>query len=145
VGNTAGEIRAIDAVTHALKWTYASLDGPVKGYVFPHFGSTPLRLYFSTTNGVWAIEDLGDSPGFGWSVMTVANPSTPLYLIGTTHILVGSSNGTLYQLRTSDGAVTGSVSLGTSALGSPARDSFNDLFTVGSTAGVLHTVSLPQP
>jgi hypothetical protein len=41
--------------------------------------------------------------------------------------------------------VEGSLSLGSSALGSPARDSFNERFHVGSTAGVLHTVTLPQP
>jgi hypothetical protein len=120
------------------------LNGPVKGYVFPHFGSSsPLWLYFATNDRVWAIQDNGATVSPGWSVTTVANPSTPLYVIGTTHLLVGGGDGTLYQLSTSDGGVAGSLSLGSSGLGSPARDNVNNLFHVGSTAGVLHTVSLP--
>jgi hypothetical protein len=147
VGTNTGLVRKIDPTTHAVVWTYtpAPLNGPVKGYVFPEFGSSPLRLYFATTDRVWAIVDNGTTAADGWSVTTVANPSTPLHVSGTTHLLVGSGNGTLYQLATSNGAVEGSVSLGTSALGSPARDSLNGRFHVGSTAGVLHTVALPQP
>ncbi len=148
VGTNAGEVKAIDAATHAVVWTYtcSPSDGPIKGYVFPHFGSSPVRLYFATTNRVWALDDNGGSAGpAAWSVTTVANPSTPLFVIGTTHLLVGSSNGTLYELATGNGAVEGSVSLGTSALGSPARDTVNGVFHVGSTAGVVHTVTLPVP
>jgi hypothetical protein len=103
-----------------------------------------LRLYFATTDRVWAIVDNGTSASQAWSVNTVTNPSIPLYVIGTTHLLVGSSDGTLYELSTVDGGQEGSVSLG-SALGSPARDTLNERFHVGSTAGVLHSVTLPLP
>jgi outer membrane protein assembly factor BamB len=149
VGTNSGAVHAIDPTLPApqLKWTYSgsSGHGAVKGYVFPHFGSSPLRLYFATTSEVWAIEDNGDSASLAWSAGTVSNPSTPLYVLGTSHLLVGSGNGTLYQLATGNGAVTGSLSLGTSALGSPTRDTVNELIHVGSTAGVLHTVALPLP
>jgi len=147
VGTNAGEVKAIDPTVPAVKWTYAGSSGfgPVKGYVFPQFGSTPLRLFYSTTGRVWAIDAGDTSASPAWSVDTISNPSTPLHVIGTTGLVVGSSNGTLYQLSTVDGGVTGSVSLGTSALGSPARDAVNGLIHVGSTAGVLHTVTLPLP
>jgi hypothetical protein len=92
---------------------------------------------------VWAI-DITDAAtgGVAWVVDTIPSPSTPLLVINTTDLLVGGGDGTLYQLST-DGAITGSVSLGTSALGSPARDTQSGLIHVGSTAGVVHAVTLP--
>jgi hypothetical protein len=99
-----------------------------------------VRLYFATTNRVWAV-DYGATSS-AWSVL-VTSPSTPLYVIGTNDLIVGGGNGTLYQLDTGDGHLTGSVSLGTSALGSPARDTVNELLHVGSTAGAVHAVALP--
>jgi outer membrane protein assembly factor BamB len=150
VGTNGGLVKKVigpTTLTPSVAWTYtpSPLNGPVKGYVFPHFGSSPLRLYFATTDRVWAIQDDGGTVSPLWSVATVANPSTPLYVLGTTHMLVGSSNGALYQLATGNGGVEASVPLGTGALGSPARDSINGLFHVGSTAGVLHAVTLPLP
>jgi outer membrane protein assembly factor BamB len=146
VGTNAGTVKAIDPATPAEAWTYsgASGDGPVKGYVYPHFGSSPVRLYFSTTGNVWAIQDNGSSAGFQWSRL-LTNPSTPLHVIGTDQLMVGSGNGTLYQLSAAGGAVAGSLSLGASALGAPARDTLNERILVGSTAGVVHSVALPLP
>jgi outer membrane protein assembly factor BamB len=148
VGTNAGQVRAVDASTHAVVWTYTCSppDGPVKGYVSPEFGSSPVRLYFATNTRVWGILDNGTSASLAWPAsVALANPSTPLYVIGTSYLLVGRSNGTLYQLRTTNGTTAGSVSLGTSGLGSPTRDSVNSLFHVGSTAGVLHALTLPVP
>jgi hypothetical protein len=146
VGTNTGEVKAIDPAVPEVKWTYSGSSGfgAVKGYVFPQFGSAPLRLFFSTTGRVWAIDAGDTSASLAWVVDTIPNPSTPLHVIGTTDLLVGSSDGTLYQISTA-GAVAGSVSLGTSALGSPARDTVSELIHVGSTAGVLHTVTLPLP
>jgi outer membrane protein assembly factor BamB len=144
VGTNAGEVKAIDPAGPTVKWTYSTGDDAVKGYVAPQFGSTPLRLFFSTTTQVWAIDAGDTSAAFAWSVATIPGPSTPLFVPGSTDLLVGSSNGALYQLSTG-GAVTGSLSLGTGGLGSPARDAVNELVHVGSTAGVLHTVALPLP
>jgi hypothetical protein len=147
VGTNAGEVKAIDPVSHTVLWTFSdpSADRPVKGYVFPHFGSSPVRLYFATTSRVWAIVDNGNSVSPDWSVTSVSSPSIPLYVNDTNHLLVGSSDGKLYELSTVDGSVEGSVSLGSSPLGSPARDSASGLIHVGSTAGVLHAVTLPVP
>jgi outer membrane protein assembly factor BamB len=147
VGTNAGEVKAVDAATHAELWAYtcSPLDGPVKGYVIPHFGSSPLRLYFATTDRVWAIVDNGGSATLAWSATSVTGPSTPLFVVGTTDLLIGGNDGTLYQLSTVDGGVTGSVNLGTNPLGSPARDTASGLIHVGSTGGVLHAVTLPLP
>jgi hypothetical protein len=147
VGTNAGEVKAIDPAGPTVAWTYtcSPADGAVKGHVFPHLGSSPVRLYFSTNSLVWAIVDNGATVSPGWSVGTVSGPSTPLYVNGTSRLLVGGGNGTLYELSTVNGAVQGSVSLGSNPLGSPARDSVNELYHVGSTAGVLHAVTLPVP
>jgi hypothetical protein len=143
VGTNAGVVKAIDVTNPAAPaevWTYGAADGPIKGYVFPRFGSSPVRLYFATNTRVWAV-DYGATIS-AWST-PLANPSTPLYVVGTNDLLVGSGN-TLYQLNAVNGAVVGSVGLG-STLGSPARDAVNEVFHVGSTAGVLHAVTLPLP
>ncbi len=147
VATNGGLVRAVDPATGAVAWTYsgAAADWPIKGYVFPHLGSSPPRLYFSGSSMVWAIQDDGTSASTLWSVFNVTNPSTPLHVFGTNHLLLGSTNGYLYELSTTNGAVEGSVNLGTGALGSPARDSVNGMFHVGSTAGVLHAVTLPVP
>ena len=150
VGTNAGQVRAVDATTHLVVWTYPAApgsDGPVKGYVTPDYGATPLRLYYSTNETVWGLTLKLDGSGVDsfWSNAVPSNPSTPLLLFGTAHLLVGCGDGTLQQLDTATGAVVKSVSVGTAALGSPAMDSVNGLAHVGSTAGVLHTVTAPIP
>jgi outer membrane protein assembly factor BamB len=147
VGTNTGLVKAIDpAGSGSEAWTYsgASGNGPVKGYVHPHIGLTPPRLYFSTTSNVWAIRDDGGSPTFLWSTPRTG-PSTPLYVVGTDQLVVGSTNGTLYQLSAASGSQTGSLALGTGALGAPARDTTNERILVGSTGGVVHSVALPLP
>jgi outer membrane protein assembly factor BamB len=150
VGTNTGQVRAVDVTTQQLVWTYPAApgsDGPVKGYVTPDYGTTPLRLYYSTNETVWGLTLRLDGSGVDsfWSNATPSNPSTPLLLFGTAHLLVGCGDGTLQQLDTATGAVAKSVSVGTAALGSPAMDSVNGLAHVGSTAGVLHTVAAPIP
>jgi len=150
VGTNTGQVRAVDATTHLVVWTYPAApgsDGPVKGYVTPDYGTSPLRLYYSTNETVWGLTLKLDGTGVDsfWSNAAPSNPSTPLLLFGTAHLLVGCGDGTLQQLDTVTGAVVKSVSAGTAALGSPAMDSVNGLAHVGSTAGVLHTVTAPIP
>jgi outer membrane protein assembly factor BamB len=68
VGNNDGEVKALNPATGADVWTYAGSQGtgPVKGYVFPHFGSSPLRLYFATNTTVWAVDH--GVGGLSWSI-----------------------------------------------------------------------------
>jgi outer membrane protein assembly factor BamB len=149
VGTNAGEVKAVDLTTHALVWTYtcSPLNGPIKGWVFPHLGSSPPRLYFATNSRVWGIVDNGGSPSLSWSVTSVTNPSTPLYVAGTSYLLVGGlsgTTGTLFKLDTSNGATATTLGLVAGvAVGSPARDSANEVFHVGSTAGVVYAATLP--
>jgi hypothetical protein len=77
----------------------------------------------------------------------VTNPSTPLYVAGTSYLLVGGlsgTTGTLFKLDTSNGATATTLGLVANvAVGSPARDSANEVFHVGSTAGVVYAATLP--
>ena len=147
VGDNAGEVTCVDPESNTLAWTYATGDGPVKGYVYPDF-ATPLRLYFSTSTKVHALEANGaavTSPA-GWPVTTIAAPTTPQLLFDSGHLLTGSSNGSLYQVSLSNPASVTSVPLGSGQLGAVAVDTSdpaNVIAIVGSTAGVVYAVRVP--
>ena len=150
VGNNSGTIYAIDAASGATIWSYATSDGPVKGYVMPEYTTgtpttgAPRKLYFSTTTTVWAINDIGSSATSGWSVTSIAGPSLPLAPYRDTHLYVGSTDGRLYQLDTS-GTVTTSVMLGdgSATVGSPALDVTDSVAYVGSESGAVYAIQLP--
>jgi len=150
VGNNSGTIYAIDAASGATIWSYATSDGPVKGYVMPKYTTgtpttgAPRKLYFSTTTTVWAINDIGSSATSGWSVTSIAGPSLPLAPYRDTHLYVGSTDGRLYQLDTS-GTVTTSVMLGdgSATVGSPALDVTDSVAYVGSESGAVYAIQLP--
>jgi uncharacterized repeat protein (TIGR01451 family) len=67
VGNNNGEVYALDPSTGAELWPapWPTGDGPVKKLVWPDFDSD--RLYFSTTNKVHAITDIGSAAEGFWS------------------------------------------------------------------------------
>jgi beta-glucanase (GH16 family)/outer membrane protein assembly factor BamB len=150
IGNNTGLVRAVDAASGAPLWSFATGDGPVKGFVFPDPFST--KLYFATTNRVWGIQDNGVVAASAWPSVAVPNPSIALYTPGGTKLLVGSSDGRLYQLEmaaatpavppTVQSVVIGD---GSGIVGSPAFDSAFNMVYVGSDAGVLYAVQLPLP
>ncbi len=145
-GTTAGDVVALDAnATGAVTpaWTWSSGDGPVKGSIWPHFGSS--RLYLSTTDILWALDDNGSSAGVAWSTTSIPSPSAPLWVPGTDILLVGGGDGVLYQVEVAAGAVDRALPLGSGALGSPALDVTNGLAHVGSESGVVHAVAVPLP
>ncbi len=148
VGTNAGTVVALELADNgATMRTYATGDGPVKGYVWPEWGTS--NLYCSTTNRVWSLVD----PGSGsqlvrrWdSGSSVPSPSVPMLLDSAGRVLVGGGDGRLYQLDAATGALAGAaVALGTSALGVPAFDVLNGILHVGSTSGVVHAVATPLP
>jgi len=151
VGNNAGTVYAVDPATGATIWSYTTTDGAVKGYIWPEYTTgtpspaAPRRLYFSTTNTVWAIDDTGSSATADWSVTTIPGPSTPLAPFRDTRVYVGSTNGRLYQIDAATGSVTTSVVLGdgTAAVGGPALDVINNMAYVGSESGTVYAVQLP--
>ncbi|HHQ48505.1 MAG TPA: hypothetical protein ENK19_06430, partial [Acidobacteria bacterium] len=146
VGDNAGTVHAVDPSDGSEIWSYATGDGPVKSFVMPEFtASTPRKLYFSTTNAVWALTDNGASASLAWQQTNIAGPSTPLVPIGDTRLYVGSTDGKLYQLDTASGAIQTSVVLGdgTATIGSPALDVVNNMAYAGSESGAVYGVQLP--
>lgn len=159
VGNNAGTVYAIDVATGAERWHYDTLDGAVKGFIFPDRSST--RVYFATegTGGgqpghVWGLSD--DGPGavtLAWPSVAISGPSIALFTPGGTYILVGSDDGgRLYQLDLTlagPGVPPATTSLvlgdGSAAVGSPSYDPYYDCVYVGSEAGVIYAVELPLP
>lgn len=145
VGNNAGEVKAIDANTGTVVWTYSTGDGPVKAFVLPNFSSLPRQLYFTTNNRVWRLTDNGSSATLDWSLTSIANPSPPLLNPTTGLLYVGSSGGRLYEVNTTNQAVK-SVLLPTgSVVGAPTLDTRNQMVIVGNELGTVHAVAVPLP
>ncbi len=148
VGTNSGDVYALDAATGASLWAspYSTGDGTVKGWVMPSFSSLPRRLVFATASTVWRLVDTGTSVSLDWSQTGVAGPSIPLVLEGT-GIFVGSTDGRIYQIDESTGAIGSSVILGngSATIGSPSFDHFNGVMTAGSESGTLYTMTIPLP
>ncbi|NOZ93875.1 MAG: PQQ-binding-like beta-propeller repeat protein [Acidobacteria bacterium] len=146
VGNNAGVVYAVDPANGAEIWDHATGDGAVKGFIWPQYTtSTPRKLYFSTTNTVWALTDDGSSASLTWSTTAIPAPSIPLAPFGGSALYVGSSDGRLYQLDAATGGVDTSVTLGdgSATIGSPAMDVVNNMAYVGSESGAVYGVALP--
>jgi outer membrane protein assembly factor BamB len=153
VGNTTGTVYAVDALTRTERWHYDTLDGAVKGFVFPDRNSN--RVYFATEGvaanpgHVWGLVDNGVGlVALAWPSVAISAPSIALFTPGGTHILVGSDDGQLHQLDVSGGPpATTSIQLGdgSAAVGSPSYDPYNNCVYAGSEAGVIYAVELPLP
>ncbi len=148
VGTNAGTVVALELADNgATMRTYATGDGPIKGYIWPEWG-TP-NLYFSTTNKVWSLADPGSGSTLSkrWdSGSSVPSPSTPMLLDTEGRVLVGGGDGALYQLNAATGALAGApVPLGSASLGTPAFDVLSGMLHIGSTSGLIHAVASPLP
>ena len=145
VGTNGGEVVALDAATGNVEWTYDTNDGAVKGFLFPQFTTT--NLLFSTTNKVWSLSDDGATASLNpnWPATFVPFPSTPLVVPFSTNVLVGSSNGQLYQLDVVDPAVflTETLGGGSGGVGMPTIDLFNSVIYVGTEEGVIYSIDYP--
>ena len=146
IGTNSGLVYAFDRNSGAMLWSFATNDGPVKGFVNVDWVSSSGRLYFATTNRVWAITDIGSSATLDWSV-SLTRPSIPLF-IGSA-LLAGSGDGRLYQFTNLASATPAQTSIvlgaGTAGVGSPSYDVANNLVYVGNEAGAIYAVSLPLP
>jgi outer membrane protein assembly factor BamB len=147
IGNNAGTVYCINAVTGATIWSLPVGDGPIKGFVAPDwmaFG-LPMRLFIATSTKITAITDNGASASTAWS-QSIASPSVPLF--DGSRLYAGSGDGRLYQLSNLAGppSVT-SVLLGTGAfaVGSPSYDFGSGLIYVGTDSGKLFAVQVPLP
>jgi len=139
VGNNAGVVYAVNASTGAVVWSHPTNDGPVKGFVWAEWMSDD--LYLSTTERVWSLQDA--VPHQRWSTDVAGRPSMPL-VVGA-EVVVGSTDGRLHRLSTTNGAEIGSGWLlgdGTAAVGSPTYEVGTGLVYVGSESGAVYAVRL---
>ncbi|GMR22861.1 MAG: hypothetical protein BMS9Abin37_1238 [Acidobacteriota bacterium] len=150
VGTNAGSLYGLDAATGNNNWPPLALgDGAIKGFVFPQFGTG--NRFVSTIGNVWSIADSGAarSVNLGWPVTSanVPSPSIPTYVPGSSEVLVGSSDGNLYQLNVTTPVPTLSVTLGDGggAVGAPTMDLLNSMIYVGTAQGVIYGVEFPLP
>ncbi len=145
VGTNDGTLYAVDPDDGTVLASYATGDGPVKGHPFPDVDG---RVYFSTTNRVWAVADNLTTPRtltLGWQVASIPSPSTAVLASGA--LYAGSSNGRLYKITdiaTATPALA-STQLGTglAAAGAIDFDSTNNLAYVGTADGAIYAVSIP--
>jgi hypothetical protein len=147
VGTNGGDLYALNPASGAVRWSRALGDGPVKGHVFPQFPTSNVLL--STNTKLWSIADNGGSSTInsGWPVTTIPSPSTPMFVPGTTKILVGSTLGRLYQVDAITPASVQVVTLGdgTPAVGAATMDILNSMLYVGTSQGVIYGVAFPLP
>jgi outer membrane protein assembly factor BamB len=145
VGTNSGEIFALDPLTGAVNWSLPLANGAIKSFVFPHFG-TP-NLFVATNSRVWSVGSASHAVNPNWPVTTVPSPSTPTVIPGGNVVLVGSSDGMLYQLNTINPATASSVALGdgSAAVGIPTVDILNSMVYVGTDEGVIYGVFIPIP
>ena len=148
VGNTSGNLYAINLNTVALKWTTPSaLGSAVLGYVWEDV-NTAGRLYFTTANGnVWCMQDPGagapPNPATPVWRRAVAGASTPLLI---DQLYVGSTDGQVHQINVTTGVDEKQFTVGdgTSTVGTPTTEDSTQIF-VGTTAGTLYKIPLPLP
>jgi outer membrane protein assembly factor BamB len=147
VGNNAGTVYAVDALSGAVQWAHPLGDGAIKGFIFPQYGSSNLLL--STNTHVRSLSDNVTFATENWKLgaAVVPSPSTPLFVRGTTHVLVGSSDGRLYQIDVNAPLPVKSIVLGSgsAAVGAPSFDVLESMVYVGTDEGVIYAVQYPLP
>jgi len=145
VGTNAGVVMAVNPADGSQLWSYATNDGPVKGFVDFDFVALPRRLFFATTGSVWSVTDNGPTATVEGRQSTIPGPSIPLTLADAGALYVGSTNGRLYRLSSATGGIVAfeQMGAGNAAVGSPAYDWMNSLAYVGAEDGSVYAVTLP--
>jgi hypothetical protein len=157
VGNASGRLYAIDAAaaTPSLKYSLqlAGSTPTITGFVWEDW-TTPGRLYVPVTvggsGGVWCVQDSGAAltACSDWATnprLVTAGAVTQPMVLGTAIFFPGS-DGTVYQLNTSDGQLylgTGTpftVEAGT-ALGGLSTEDGTQLY-VGTSGGRTYRINL---
>jgi len=151
VATTSGNLEAIDVSgpSPVRKWSGpVVLGSAITSYVWEDYTVAGL-LYFATQDGqVWALQDPGagapPNPASPVWKRAVAGASAPLVL--DTSLFVGSSDGRLYELSLTDGAILKQQTIGngSAAVGSPGLSDSTTLY-VGTSTGKLFRYSLPLP
>src|SRR5262249_7692868 len=119
-------------------------EGPVKGYVA--VDRLTGNSYVSTLTSVRAFDASGTPR---WTSASVTSPSTPVYAPGDPFLYVGSGDGRLYRLDTTNGNPYAGPTFplllgnGSGAAGSPTLDLAAGFLYVGAEDGIVYAVQLP--
>jgi outer membrane protein assembly factor BamB len=115
----------------------------VKGFGFPDNAGND--VFFSTDTTVWCGTEADSSLEEKWSVTTVPNPSTPVFVSSRGEVWVGGGDGRLYRLNASTGAVLDSFVLAgpSTQIGSPSIHDGDGFVYVGAVDGRVFAVPLP--
>jgi outer membrane protein assembly factor BamB len=159
VGDTDGMVHSLSKENGSEARTFATGDGPVKGFVFPDRRNDD--LIFATNTKVWSISDDGSATmpwNWQWTVAGL-NPSLVLYWPQTNYVYVGSKDGKLYELDFTAASQTMPpahkvqvLGDGTGQIGAPTLDigveppdvtAGKKFLIVGSESGVLYGVEVP--
>jgi outer membrane protein assembly factor BamB len=159
-GTVAGIVYSLDARTGLDDRTFATGDGPVKGFVFLDRRNDD--LIFATDNRVWSVSDTGAATmpeNWQWTdAANGLNPSVVLYWPQTNYVYVGSKDDRLYELDFANAGPTPPshkvLALGDALaqIGAPSLDigvvppdvtPGKKLLVVGSESGVLYGVEVP--
>lgn len=142
VGTTDGWVHVLDAANGNGLWSWDSGTGePIKGYVLPHYGRSPVRVYVATSNAVSAVDYGAAATVKAWNI-AATGASVPLLRYDTGTLYFGDASGRLHTVNTVTGSES-TFSVGSSALGAPAFDYLSNMIHVGSTAGIIYGVAVP--
>ena len=99
VGTNAGIVYSLDAATGGDGRTFATGDGPIKGFLFPDRRNDDVM--FATNTTVWSLSDDGPtsmSQNWQWTVAGLS-PSVVLYWPQTNFVYVGSQRRQALRAR----------------------------------------------
>ena len=163
-GTSAGRVFRLQTSNGASVWTSSGLDqvycvatntrrrttqcaagsaissGPVAIWS----GALANRVLFGTADGHLRMID--NNAAHVWQTLSpIAGASAPLVLTADNRVYVGSSDGRLYELNLTTGAVINSrvVGDGASAVGSPSYDVYATKLYVGTSAGTIYRFNSP--
>jgi len=132
-GDAAGLLHVVTVSTFADTTNTAASGTAFKGFVWEDFELATGKIYFVTTDGnVWCLVPPSTTPC--WKTKPVSGGTVSQMLISDLYAWVGGSNGTLYQLNLTTGAVdkTFAVGAGTLTLGPVTTETGNELYVTTS-------------
>jgi hypothetical protein len=146
-------LEADDLTSSLWSTPWATGDGGVKGFVFPHLHGATQFFMFSTVSRVTSIRHNGDgsAPTLNWQIGSpdISSPSIPLFLPGTTDALVGGAGGKLLRITgvntTSPARVFIILGDGSATIGPSSFDIPNGMAYMGAEDGVIYGVLYPFP
>jgi hypothetical protein len=142
VGDEAGVLHIVDLATLVKTTNTVASGSAFKGFVWEDF-NIPGRLYFVTSDGnVWALAT-PSSASAAWKTKPVSGGTVAQLLPANNVLWVGGSNGRLYQLDLTSGAVAKTLTIGSGTLsvGPVSTETTGELY-VGTTDGTLYKVGL---